>query len=50
MNIKFEISRVTKDDRTPTEEDFKRHFKAENIEKEKKIFSTYNPKTKTFKG
>lgn len=50
MKIVFEINKVTDDDRRATEEDYKRHFRPDEIEVAKEIFTTYNPKTGVFKG
>ncbi|EGQ4407685.1 hypothetical protein O0I16_10785 [Staphylococcus pseudintermedius] len=49
--ITFGVERKdTKNERTPTQEDFERHFKKEDIEKAKEIFTSYNVKTKKFSG
>lgn len=50
IGIEFEISIMKESERTPTEEDFKKHFGEEQIEEAKQIFTSYDPETETFKG
>lgn len=50
IKLNFEIRKVKETDRKPTQEDFERHFKKEDIEKAKEIFTTYDPVEKNFYG
>ena len=40
IKLNFEIRKVKETDRKPTQEDFERHFKKEDIEKAKEVFTT----------
>lgn len=50
IEVNFEIRKVKATDRTPTNEDFEKHFKKEDIEKAKSIFTTYDPINEKFYG
>lgn len=50
IKIDFQIRTLKPTDRKPTQEDFERHFRQEDIEKAKEIFTTYDPIEKKFYG
>lgn len=50
MKVFYELSKMKSTDRKPTEEEYKRHFKKEEINKAKKLFTIYDPIEKVFKG
>ncbi|CPQ83204.1 Uncharacterised protein [Staphylococcus aureus] len=50
IKLNFEIRKRKETDRKPTQEDFERHFKKEDIEKAKEVFTTYDPVEKNFYG
>nr|WP_172687246.1 hypothetical protein [Staphylococcus aureus] len=50
IKLNFEIRKVKETDRKPTQKDFERHFKKEDIEKAKEVFTTYDPVEKNFYG
>lgn len=43
IKIDFEIRKVKETDRKPTQEDFEKHFKKEDIAKAKEVFTTFDP-------
>lgn len=50
IKLSFEIRKRKETDRKPTQEDFERHFKEEDIAKAKEVFTTYDPVEKNFYG
>ncbi|HDJ5765530.1 TPA: hypothetical protein PQY61_002648 [Staphylococcus aureus] len=50
IKLNFEIRKSKPTDRKPTREDFEKHFKKEDIEKAKELFSTYDPIAEKFYG
>ena len=42
IKIDFEIRKVKETDRKPTQEDFEKHFKKEDIAKAKEVFTTFD--------
>lgn len=43
IKVDFEIRKVKETDRKPTQADFEKHFKKEDIAQAKEVFSTFDP-------
>jgi len=50
IKVDFEIRKTKATDRTPTQSDFEKHFKKEDIAKAKEVFTTYDPINEKFYG
>ena len=50
IKLDFEIRKSKPTDRKPTQEDLEKHFKKEDIEKAKEVYSTYDPVAEKFYG